>query len=335
MRPLRAWLLAATAFLTLATNAFAQADFYAGKVINLVVGISAGGGYDQYGRLMARHYGKYIPGHPTIIVRNMPGAGSLNAVLYTAEIAPADGLTITAFNSGLVNETINEGSKAKISFDQFAWIGSLARDLRVCFAMKDSGIAAIEDLKKRKHVFGGSGVGSSATNNVAMMRNLFGLDLQIISAYRGNSEMYLAAERGEISGSCVSWSSLPDHWIKQNKINLLARLSRGTAEDLPADVKFLGDLTQSTQAREVIDYLMASGEVGRPLIVSRKVPAERIKILQEAFDATLRDPDFLADAARQNLPISPVDGAEAQRIISKMLSASPDLIDKARLAAKE
>jgi tripartite-type tricarboxylate transporter receptor subunit TctC len=251
---------------------------------------------------MARHYGKYIPGHPTIIVRNMPGAGSLNAVLYTAEIAPADGLTITAFNSGLVNETINEGSKAKISFDQFAWIGSLARDLRVCFAMKDSGIAAIEDLKKRKHVFGGSGVGSSATNNVAMMRNLFGLDLQIISAYRGNSEMYLAAERGEISGSCVSWSSLPDHWIKQNKINLLARLSRGTAEDLPADVKFLGDLTQSTQAREVIDYLMASGEVGRPLIVSRKVPAERIKILQEAFDATLRDPDFLADAARQISP---------------------------------
>ncbi len=335
MIPLRIWLLAATASLTLATSAFAQADFYAGKVINLVVGISAGGGYDQYARLMARHYGKYIPGHPTIIVRNMPGAGSLNAVLYTAEIAPADGLTITAFNSGLVNETINEGSKAKISFNQFAWIGSLARDLRVCFAMKDTGITSIEDLRNRKHVFGGSGVGSSATNNVAMMRNLFGLDLQIISAYRGNSEMYLAAERGEISGSCVSWSSLPDHWLKQDKINLLARLSRGTADDLPKQVKFLGELTQNEQAREVIDYLMASGEVGRPLIVSRKVPAERIKILQEAFDATLRDPDFLADAARQNLPISPVDGREAQLIISKMLSASPDLIDKARLAAKE
>jgi tripartite-type tricarboxylate transporter receptor subunit TctC len=326
--------IATGASLAAAVGASAQ-DFYAGRTINLTVGISAGGGYDQYARLLARHYSKHIPGNPTIIVRNMPGAGSLNAVLYTADIAPPDGLTVTAFNSGLVNEAINDSDKAKIKFDQFAWVGSIARDLRVCFAMKDSSITSIDDLKTRKAVFGGSGVGSSATNNVAMMRNLFALDLKIISAYRGNTEMFLAAERGEISGSCVSWSSVPDHWTKQGKINLLARLSRGTAPDLPDSVKFLGDMTPSAEAREIIDFLMASGEVGRPLIVSRKVPADRIKILQQAFDATMRDPDFLAEAAKQNLPISPVDGAEAQSIVTKMLTASPALVEKARVASKE
>ena len=316
-------------------KAKAQDNFFAGKVINLTVGISAGGGYDQYARLLARHYTRHIPGNPTIVVRNMPGAGSLNAVLYTGEVAPPDGLTVTAFNSGLVNDTINEGDKAKIKFSQFAWIGSMARDLRVCFAMKESGIRSLEDLKRQRVVFGGSGVGSSSANNVAMIRNLFGLDIKIISAYRGNSEMYLAAERGEISGSCASWSSLPEHWLKDSKINLLTRLSATTAPDLPDTVKFLGDLAPSDEARGIMDFLLASGEVGRPLIVSKKTPAERIKTLQKAFDATMRDPEFLADAKKQNLPISPVGGIEAEQLVAKMIAASPAIIEKALLATKE
>lgn len=316
-------------------KAHAQDNFFAGKVINLTVGISAGGGYDQYARLLARHYTRHIPGNPTIVVRNMPGAGSLNAVLYTGEVAPPDGLTVTAFNSGLVNDSINEGEKAKIRFSQFAWIGSMARDLRVCFAMKESGIRSLDDLKRQKAVFGGSGVGSSSANNVAMIRNLLGLDIKIISAYRGNSEMYLAAERGEIGGSCVSWSSMPDHWMKDGKVNLLTRLSVASAPDLPNSVTFLGDAAPSEEARGIMDFLLASGEVGRPLIVSKKTPAVRIKALQQAFDATMRDPEFLADAVRQNLPISAVGGAEAEEIIGKMIASSPAIIEKALLATKE
>jgi tripartite-type tricarboxylate transporter receptor subunit TctC len=327
--------LALCVFAATSFQAKAQNNFFAGKVINLTVGISAGGGYDQYARLLARHYTRHIPGNPTIVVRNMPGAGSLNAVLYTGEVAPADGLTITAFNSGLVNDTINEGDKAKIKFSQFAWIGSMARDLRVCFAMKESGIRSLEDLKRQKAVFGGSGVGSSSANNVAMIRNLVGLDIKIISAYRGNSEMYLAAERGEISGSCASWSSLPEHWLKDGKINLLARLSPTTAPDLPESVKFIGDLAPGDEAREIMDFLLASGEVGRPLIVSKKTPPDRIRTLQQAFDATMRDPEFLADATRQNLPISAVGGVEAEQIVAKMIAASPAIIEKALLATKD
>jgi len=332
---LRLLTLALAACATCAVKAHAQDQFFAGKVINLTVGISAGGGYDQYARLLARHYTRHIPGNPTIVVRNMPGAGSLNAVLYTGEVAPADGLTITAFNSGLVNDSINDGEKAKIRFSQFVWIGSMARDLRVCFAMKESGIRSLDDLKRQKAVFGGSGVGSSSANNVAMIRNLFGLDIKIISAYRGNSEMYLAAERGEISGSCVSWSSMPEHWLKDAKVNLLTRLSVATAPDLPDSVKFLGDAAPSEEARGIMDFLLASGEVGRPLIVSRKTPAVRVKALQQAFDATMRDPEFLADAARQNLPISAVGGVEAEEIVARLITASPAIIEKALLATKE
>ena len=332
-------LLSKWSFLTVALaacgTAHAQEHFFAGKVINLTVGISAGGGYDQYARLLARHYTRHIPGNPTIVVRNMPGAGSLNAVLYTGEVAPPDGLTITAFNSGLVNDSINEGEKAKIRFSQFAWIGSMARDLRVCFAMKETGIRSLDDLKRQKAVFGGSGVGSSSANNVAMIRNLLGLDIKIISAYRGNSEMYLAAERGEIGGSCVSWSSMPDHWLKDGKVNLLTRLSVASAPDLPDSAPFLGDSAPSEEARGIMDFLLASGEVGRPLIVSKKTPAVRIKALQQAFDATMRDPEFLADATRQNLPISAVGGAEAEAIIGKLIASSPAIIEKALLATKE
>jgi hypothetical protein len=201
--------------------------------------------------------------------------------------------------------------------------------------MKESGIRSLEDLKRQKAVFGGSGVGSSSANNVAMIRNLFGLDIKIISAYRGNSEMYLAAERGEISGSCVSWSSMPDHWLKDGKVNLLTRLSVASAPDLPGSVTFLGDAAPSEEARGIMDFLLASGEVGRPLIVSKKTPVGRIKALQQAFDATMRDPEFLADAARQNLPISAVGGVEAEDIIARMITASPAIIEKALLATKE
>ena len=329
-----AGLFLSVTLLSASASAQEARDFFQGKPLNLVVGISPGGGYDQYARLLARHYGKYLPGNPTSIVRNMPGAGSLNAVLYTADVAPADGQTVTGFNSGLVNETINDGDKAKVRFDQFAWIGSMARDLRICFAMKESGIVSIEDLRKRKAVFGGSGVGSSSANNVAMLKNMLRLDMKIISAYRGNTEMYLAMERREIDGSCVSWSSVPDHWVKGGRINILARLSQVSDPGIPQSVPFFGDLVEGND-KDVVDYLLASGEIGRPFIASRKVPQDRITALQHGFDAALRDADLLSEAEKQNLPISPVDGKEAQIIVTRMMAYPPAVIEKARCAIQE
>ena len=335
---LKSWGLTGLAAFALlwGVNASAQEtrDFFQGKQLNLVVGISPGGGYDQYARLLARHYGKYLPGQPTTIVRNMPGAGSLNAVLYTADVAAADGQTVTAFNSGLVNETINDGDKAKIRFDQFAWMGSMARDLRICFTLKESGITSLDDLRQRKAVFGGSGVGSSSALNVAMLKNLLKFDLKIISAYRGNTEMYLAMERREIDGSCVSWSSVPDHWLKSGRIHILTRLSVVSDPAIPASVPFFGDLVKG-QDKDVVDYLLASGEIGRPFIASRKVPADRIAALQRGFELAMRDPDLLSEAEKQNLPISPVSGQDAQQIVTRMMAYPPSVIESARRAIQE
>ena len=310
--------------------------FYAGKTISLVVGVSPGGGYDQYARLLARHYARFVPGTPTIVVRNLPGAGSLSAVLYTRDVAPPDGLTMTTFNSGLLNESISEGEKAKVRYDQFSWVGSLARDLRACLAWKTTELRTLADFKGRKQpVFGGAGPNSSSANNVAMLRNLFDLDLRIISAYRGNTEMNLALERGELDGVCISWSSVPEDWIRNDRINILTRLSRAPTPELPASVPFIGDLATTQERRDVIDMLLLSGEIGRPFIVSKKVAAERVALLRKAFDDSTQDGALLAEAEKIGLSISPVGGAEAEGIVTRLYAYPETILEKARLAIKE
>ena len=315
--------LAPTAVLSQEASAF-----YAGTTVSFVVGVSPGGGYDQYARLLARHYARFVPGVPTIVVRNMPGAGSLSAVLYTRDVAPPDGLTVTTFNSGLLNESISEGDKAKVRYDQFAWVGSLARDLRACLAWKTTHLRSLADFNGRKQpVFGGAGPNSSSANNVAMLRNLFDLDLRIISAYRGNTEMNLALERGELDGVCISWSSVP--------INILTRLSRAQTPELPASVPFIGDLATSQERRDVIDMLLLSGEIGRPFIVSKKVAADRVSLLRKAFDDAAQDRGLLAEAEKIGLSITPVGGAEAEGIVTRLYAYPETILEKARLAIKE
>lgn len=310
-------------------------DFFAGKTISLVVGISAGGGYDQYARLLARHYPKHIPGSPTIVVRNMPGAGSLSAVLYTANVAPADGQTVTAFNSGLLNDSMSEGENAKVRFDQFAWLGSMARDLRVCYAMKGKGVRTLADLKTRPAVFGGAGQNSSSTNNVLMLRNLLGLKLKIIPAYRGNTEMNLAAERGEVDGSCISWTSVPEDWVKSDRIEFLALLSRASAPGIPSHVRFLGDIVETQEQKDVIDVLLSSGEIGRPFILSAKVPRDRLSTLRRGFDASMADRELQEDAAKLRLDLSAVSGEEAEAIVQKLYRFPAETVEKAKVAIRE
>jgi hypothetical protein len=160
-----------------------------------------------------------------------------------------------------------------------------------------------------------------------MLRNLFNLNIRIIPAYRGNTEMNLAVERGELDGSCISWSSVPDDWIRNDKIILLARLSRESAPEIPSSVKFLGDMTDNREHKDIIDALLLSGEIGRPFILSRKVPQERVNIL--------RDPQLIDEAGRQLLPISPVNGAEAEEIVRKLYAFPPSIVEKAKLAIKD
>lgn len=310
-------------------------QFYSGKTLNFVVGVSPGGGYDQYARLLARHYAKHLPGQPTVVVRNMPGAGSLTSVLHLNGSAPPDGTTVVAFNAGLLNDSMSEGAAARAKFTDYAWVGSITRDFRVCFAWRATGILSWEDLLKRKEsVFGASGAASSSANNVAMLRNLFNLNLRTIHGYPGNTEMFLAIERGEVDGSCVTWSSIPDHWIRNDSIAVLNKLSAATQPGVPASARFIGDLVDTQEKRDIVDVLLASGELGRPFITSLKVPADRLKALRAAFDASMTDTALLADAEKQKLPVDPVGGAEAEKIVARLYGFPPALIEKAKDAVK-
>jgi tripartite-type tricarboxylate transporter receptor subunit TctC len=323
-------LLAVLAITSPATSAGAQ-DFYRGRTLTIVVGYSAGGGYDQYARLVGRHIGRYIPGTPTVVVQNMPGAASLTSVRYLDANAPKDGTVITAFDPGLILETIAQPEVFKIKFSDYHWIGTLLRDIRICYASTQSGIRTWDDMMKRKEfLIGNTARGSNAYVNGAILRKVFFAPVRQISGYPGSNEQRLALERGELEGNCGSWTAIPQDWIVNHRINALVRFSPKRPADMPASVPFVNELATSQEQRDLLDVLDGAGELGRPYIVSKQVPADRVKLLRAAFDAMLKDDAFLAEAQKQNLLLDPVSGEEAEKVIATIYAASPELARKVK-----
>jgi tripartite-type tricarboxylate transporter receptor subunit TctC len=327
--------ITAVALMTAPASAQSAKEFYQGKQLNIVVGSSAGGGYDTYSRTIGRHMSAHLPGNPTIVVRNMPGAGSLTAVLFLDATAPKDGTYMTAFNSGLFSDSMAAGASAKAKFTDYAFLGSATRDFRVCFASVESKIANWDDFTKRKQiVFGGTGPNSNSYNGAAMLKNIFDLPMKIIAAYPGNSDLFLAVERGELDGSCASFTSVPDAWIANKTINILTKLGTATPEGVPASTPFVGDLAKTQEQKDVIDVLLAPGELGRPYIMSKAVPADRLAFMREVFAATMKDPAFVADAKKQGITVDPIYGEEAQKIVAKLYTFPPATVKKAQDALK-
>jgi tripartite-type tricarboxylate transporter receptor subunit TctC len=308
--------------------------FYEGKTINIVVGFSPGGGYDRYARLLARHLGKYVPGQPSVVVQNMPGAGSLVAVRHLDTTAPTDGTVMVAFNPGLIMESLTEPEKTKLKFSDLAWIGSISRDLRVCYAWHATGLKTWDDLVKGdEFIIGGTGPGSSSYNNSATLKNVMGLNIKRVLGYPGSAEQRLAIERGELEGDCGSWSSIPPDWRASKKVNPFVKFSRGKAPDMP-EIPYIGDLTKTPEQKEVIEFLTTVSEFGTPYVMSKQVPADRLEVLRKAFDETMKDPEFLADAQKSQLPVDPISAGEAAEMIQAIYKSPPDLIEKAKEALK-
>lgn len=301
-------------------------DFYKGKTVTIVVGYSPGGGYDQYARTFARYFGRHLPGNPTMLVQNMPGAASLTAVRYLDATAPKDGTVITMFDPGLITESFAAPGTFKIKFSDYQWIGSMLRDIRICYAWAATGVRNWDDLMARKEfLIGATAKGANAYVNGAILREIFHAPVRQIPGYPGSNEQRLAVERGELEGACASWSSIPQDWIAGHKINPLVRFSAKRPADMPENVPYVADLATTKEQKDLLAVLSASGELGRPLIVAQAVPAERAQLLRAAFEATLRDEAFLADAERQSLPIDLVTGDEAEKIVNAIYAAPPDL----------
>jgi tripartite-type tricarboxylate transporter receptor subunit TctC len=326
-------LIAAT--LAVAAPASAQ-DFYKGKTINILTGFSPGGGFDVNARLLARHMGRHIPGNPAIVVQNMPGAGSLNSVNYIDNTAPKDGTVLNTFNFGAIGEARLTPDKIRVDFRKFNWIGSISQDLTVCYAWHRLKVRTLADLKALPvfHV-GTTGPGASSYVNQKILKNVFGVRLQQVTGYPGSVEQRIAIERGELDGDCGAWSSIPVDWIESRKISTVIRSSPATAPDLPSDVPFSVDIAPDERARQVLQLLLASNQLGRPFIASRAVPEERARILRDGFAATMKDEAFAAEIQKLRLPLSPVVGESARQIVEGIYAIPADIVEAARRVVQD
>ena len=294
-----------------------------------MVGSSAGGGYDTYARVLARHIGRHLPGTPGIIVQNMPGAASLKAIQYLDNGAPTDGSVITAFNPGTITELLVNPGKLRFTFAEVAWIGSITRDLRACYAWAATGVKTFLTTwkKHKKFNIGAPARGTSSYIDAAVLENMFGIAIHHVMGYAGSAEQRLAIERGELDGDCGAWSSVPPDWISSGRINPLISFSAVPIPGLPAHVPFAGDLAMTQEARDVLDILTTPDVLGRPFIASRHIPGDRLAVLRKAFDATMKDAAFLSEAEKLDLPVvGPIAGVEAEKIIASLYAASPTLI---------
>ena len=225
-----------------ASGAWAQ-DFYRGKTINIIVGNTAGGGFDANGRLLSRHIAKHIPGKPDVIVTNMPGASSRTSVLYLDQNAPKDGTAMTIFNFGLIGESRLDPDKVKIDFRKYNWIGSIGMDIAVCYMWHTKGAKTLDEVRKLPQVVMGlTNVGTSNDVNQRIMSKIFGVNLKQVSGYPGSAELRLATERGELEGDCGAWGALPIEWIKDKKIYPFLRTAPIIPDDLPKDVPYAVDI---------------------------------------------------------------------------------------------
>lgn len=324
---------AVTAALSLSSSpAVVAQDFYKGKTMRLVVGFSPGGGYDAYTRLIARHYARFIPGKPDIVVNNMPGASSLKSVQYLDAGAPKDGTVLTAFNPGLVVQSMTSPAQFPVNFTKYAWVGSVSEDIRVCYMWGGTGVKTWDQVLKRdKVIFGETGKGSSAYVNERILKDIFGVKLQQVLGYPGSAEKRLAIERGELDGDCGSYSSIPQDWLRDKKVNVFIRFEQHLAPGMTADSPYAPDLAKDAKQKQLLLLLNSSGDVGRPYIAPSDIPKDRLKILRDGFNQMVKDSQFLADAEKQQLTvIGALTGEEAAKMVADIYKAPADVVAQAK-----
>ena len=316
----------------LAMPSFAHADdFYKGKTLTIVVGFSPGGGYDVNARTLSRYLSAHIPGNPNILIQNMPSAGSLTSVRYLEMNAPKDGTVVTTFNAGLVTQSIVDPNKVQLDMRKYSWVGVITPDFRVCYGYGPKGVKSWDDMMSRKELILGSTARSSGNYiNGATLREVFKAPVRQILGFPGSAEQRLAIERGELDGDCGSFSSIPVEWLRDGLAHPFVRFTEKVPPEIPESAVYIGKFAKDAEQKRLLDVLEAADEVGRPYIMSRQVPPDRVAILRKAFAETMQDKAFLADMGKQLLPVFPLTGEEAEAIVNRLASAPPEIVAKAK-----
>jgi tripartite-type tricarboxylate transporter receptor subunit TctC len=330
------WLSAVIVALnSLAETALAQSSFYAGKTVRIIVGSTAGGGYDLNARTLAPFLAEHLPGKPTVVVQNMAGGGGLNSVMYLNSSAPKDGTVITLFNPGVITDMASNPAQARVDLAKMAWIGSVSRAFRACYFWHQTGLKSLKDLDRNKQVtLGSTGLNSASYNDAAMLKNLVGQSVRTISGYPGRTEVSLAIERREVDGECGSSDAFAPGWLEEGKMNMFIRMSETKTPLIPDHVPWIGEFLKSDEDMQILKLLTGGYELGRPIVASPEVPNAQIEMLRAAFDATMADPNYISMSNKRLLSHSPINGKEAQKLIVQILGAPKAVSDRAREVIK-
>jgi len=309
--------------------------FYRGKTVTITVGSAVGGGYDTYGRLVGRHLGRHIPGNPTVVVQNIPGAGSNKAASYVALQAPKDGTAIGAIQSGAILQPLLFDQAIPHDPSKFVMLGSANRSVYLCVVRSDAPVKTFRELFEKEAIIGTSGEGATLRDMPSMLVNVLGVKLRLIGGYAGSREIMIAIERNEVQGMCgMDWSSFLTQqrdWISSGFVRLLAQEDlEGHPEMNRMGVPLTISFAKNAEDRQVMEMIYSQNLFGRPYLVPPGVPADRVAALRKAFASMLKDKALLAEAEKSGLDIGPMGGEELQALVTKLYALPPRVTERAK-----
>ena len=334
MRGFAAGLVLVCSQAAFAPSASAQtvADFYRGKTVDMFIGYRTGGGYDVYGRVVARHIGRHIPGQPGVVVKNLDGAGGLRLANHMFQQAPRDGTAIAITGRNAAFEPLFGNKFAQYDGLKFGWLGSANKEVSVCVSMKGSDVVRYDDLLSKELIIAGTGAANETDQIPKVVNAVLGTKFKLIPGYPTGNGVSMAMERREVHGRCGwSWSSVKSthpHWVKDGEINLLVQVGLQKHPELP-NVPLIIDVAKTPEQKEVLRVLFASLVLGRPFFTTPEVPADRMAALRKAFMDTLQDPQFLAEAEKTQLEVSPVSAEEIERLVAEIYRSPAHIVERA------
>ncbi len=326
---------AGTALLLMTASAKADktAEFFRQSGVTIVVGFVVGGGYDVYARMLGRHMGRHIPGNPNIIIRNMPGAGSMAAANFIYNNAPKDGSQIGTFSRSIPTQPLFDRQGVQFDALKFSWIGSPASEVSVIFSPKTNGFKSLDDLRARPMRVPASGLGADSAIYPFVTNATLGTKLKVVTGYQGSGDFMLAIERGEVDGmggsSISTLRSTRPQWLKDNLIDIHLQLALHKHPDFP-NVPLIVDLAKSPEERQVLELIFSRQLVAFPFAAPPNIPEDRLKALREGFEKTLRDPLFLAEAEKFGIEVGPVSAADIMKTLEAAYHAPPAILERAR-----
>jgi len=303
---------------------------YAGKTVRMIIGFGPGGGYDRWARAIARHFGKHLPGKPTVISQNMPGAGSFVAASYLYGVAPKDGTAIGAIARDAALGPLSGAPGAQFDPLKLSWIGTPAKETNICIAFHTAKVKTVQDLFKQQLILGDTGPGTGTRTYPKVLNAMLGTKFKLVGGFKSSVDVMLAMERGEVEGICESYASvLRRHrdWIENKTINILFQGGGAPHPDLK-NVPFILDFAKTEEQKHAIRYLYAGQGIGRPFVAPPDLEPGRLQLLRDAFTATMKDPEFLADAKKSKLKLEPENGAYLEALIRQIYATPKPLVDK-------